>query len=158
MVVLGVALVALGVVLFIVEAHVPTAGVLGAGAVASIVAGAVMLVAGAGAGAVVVAGVALAVAAIALTASLLAARRILAARRAHAHMGPEALVGHVGVVRSAHGDMARVFIDGALWRAQPLWLESDSAEQLCEGDQVVVERVKGLTLGVRKADEWEVLP
>jgi membrane-bound ClpP family serine protease len=157
MVVLGAALVALGVVLFIVEAHVPTAGVLGAGAVAAIVAGAVVMVAGAGAGAAVIAGVALTAAAATMTLFLLAGRRILAARRARAHVGPEALVGHIGVVRSAHGEVARVFVDGALWRARPLWFEGES-ERLREGDQVVVERVKGLTLGVRKADEWEVLP
>ena len=157
MVVLGVALVALGVVLFVVEAHVPTAGVLGAGAVAAIVGGVVVMVAGAGAGAAVIAGVALTAVVASMTLFLLAGRRILAARRARAHVGPEALVGHVGVVRSAHGDVARVFVDGALWRAQPLWFEGES-ERLHEGDPVVVERVKGLTLGVRKADEWEVLP
>ena len=28
-------------------------------------------------------------------------------------------------------------------------------EELGEGDQVVVERVSGLTLGVRKAEDWE---
>ena len=71
--------------------------------------------------------------------------------------GPEAVAGHIGVVRAAESGEARVFVDGALWRAQPLWFEGES-ERLHEGDPVVVERVKGLTLGVRKADEWEVLP
>jgi membrane protein implicated in regulation of membrane protease activity len=29
---------------------------------------------------------------------------------------------------------------------------------LHDGDRVVVERVSGLTLGVRKAEEWELNP
>ena len=44
-------------------------------------------------------------------------------------------------------------MDGALWRARPSWPDSD--DELKVGDPVVVERVSGLTLAVRKAEEWE---
>jgi membrane protein implicated in regulation of membrane protease activity len=32
----------------------------------------------------------------------------------------------------------------------------DDPEELREGDPVVVERVQGLTLSVRRAEEWEL--
>ena len=44
-------------------------------------------------------------------------------------------------------------MDGALWRARCSVLEEDA--QLDAGDAVVVERVSGLTLAVRRAEEWE---
>jgi membrane-bound serine protease (ClpP class) len=45
-------------------------------------------------------------------------------------------------------------VDGALWRARRDWDEEvDGA--LEQGDRVIVERVEGLTLSVRKAEEWE---
>jgi membrane protein implicated in regulation of membrane protease activity len=46
-----------------------------------------------------------------------------------------------------------VLVDGALWRACSSW--PDAEETIGEGDPVVVERVKGLTLAVRKAEDWE---
>jgi membrane-bound serine protease (ClpP class) len=49
-----------------------------------------------------------------------------------------------------------VFVDGALWRAR-LWA-GDEPEEVAAGDPVVVERVDGLTLTVRRAEEWEVVP
>jgi membrane protein implicated in regulation of membrane protease activity len=62
----------------------------------------------------------------------------------------------MGVVRRATEPEARVFVDGALWRAEPDWQhEEDTA--LHEGDRVVVQRVHGLTLCVRKAEEWELV-
>jgi membrane protein implicated in regulation of membrane protease activity len=56
-------------------------------------------------------------------------------------------------VRSALEPAGQVFVDGALWRARPSWDESD---HLREGDPVVVERVQGLTLCVRRAEQWEL--
>jgi membrane protein implicated in regulation of membrane protease activity len=61
----------------------------------------------------------------------------------------------VGVVRAAPAPLAQVFVDGALWRARPCL---DGGETLREGDAVVVERVQGLTLSVRRAEEWELEP
>ena len=68
---------------------------------------------------------------------------------------PEALPGRIGVVRSWDEPAGQVFVDGALWRARHEALPDD--ETIHEGDTVVVERVSGLTLSVRRAEEWELL-
>ena len=48
----------------------------------------------------------------------------------------------------------QVYVDGALWRARD---DCGLGEgPLHEGDVVVVEAVRGLTLSVRRADEWEL--
>jgi membrane protein implicated in regulation of membrane protease activity len=57
----------------------------------------------------------------------------------------------VGVVRSAPAPLGQVFIDGALWRVKPC-----PEDELEVGDAVVVERVQGLVLSVRHAEEWEL--
>ena len=56
------------------------------------------------------------------------------------------------MVRSWSDGVGQVFVDGALWRARPSVLEE---AELSEGDSVVVERVTGLTLAVRRAEDWE---
>jgi membrane-bound serine protease (ClpP class) len=81
------------------------------------------------------------------------ARATLKAARPRALTGAEGLVGHVGVVRSAPAPLGQVFIDGALWRAKPCL-----QDELEVGDPVVVERVQGLVLSVRRAEEWEIDP
>ena len=82
-----------------------------------------------------------------------ATRKGLATRQLRAVSGREALSGRTGVVRSWNGGGGQVFVDGALWRARPSW--PDGEQELAAGDAVVVERVSGLTLAVRKAEEWE---
>jgi membrane-bound ClpP family serine protease len=150
---LGLVLVVLGAGLLIAEAHVPSAGILGVGGAISLAAGALVLITGAGAGLIAAVIVAVVVGAAALGALLLAAPHVAATRRRRVRTGREAMVGHLGVVRSA--EPKRVFVDGALWLARPV--DSDDAdEDLHEGDRVVVEGVTGLTLSVRKAEEWEV--
>ena len=69
--------------------------------------------------------------------------------------GSEALPGRIGVVRSWTEPAGQVFVEGALWRARHDGLLDD--ERIHEGDSVVVERVSGLTLSVRRAEEWELL-
>jgi membrane-bound serine protease (ClpP class) len=83
----------------------------------------------------------------------IATRKGLATRQLRVASGREALSGRTGVVRSWNGGDGQVFVDGALWRARPSW--PDSEDELAAGDAVVVERVSGLTLAVRKAEEWE---
>jgi membrane-bound ClpP family serine protease len=153
---LGVGLLVVGALLFLAEAHLASGGVLGGGAIVAVAAALALLLAGLGAGLVVVLVVALGAAAAGCAVLLAGARRIVPALRVRPRTGAEALVGRVGVVRSATDPLARVFVDGALWRAEPDWHEETSA--LHEGDRVVVERVHGLTLCVRKAEEWELAP
>ena len=77
--------------------------------------------------------------------------KALAARRARVRSGAEGLVGRVGEVARRPG---QVFLDGALWRARQWSFDEDAA--LERGDPIVVERVDGLTLTVRRAEDWEV--
>jgi membrane-bound serine protease (ClpP class) len=152
MVEVGVALVLVGVALLVAEAHVPS-GALGAAGGIVLAVGAALAIAGAGVGAGLV--VAAVLASLGVTAAwlLIAARKSFATRRLRAASGREALSGRTGVVRSWAGDGGQVFVDGALWRARKSW--DDDGQELGSGDAVVVEHVRGLTLGVRKAEEWE---
>jgi membrane-bound ClpP family serine protease len=153
MVFLGILLLGAGAGLLIAEAHLPTYGALGLAGVIALAGGAALAVDGAGGGAplVVVIVVLVALAALALLAVI--ARATLMVGRSRVNTGVEGLVGHVGVMRSAPAPLGQVFIDGALWRARPC-LEDD----LVAGDPVVVERVNGLVLSVRRAEEWEIDP
>jgi membrane-bound serine protease (ClpP class) len=149
---IGLALVLVGAALLVVEAHV-AGGVIGVFGGMALAAGAALMIGGAGGGiAVVVAGM---VAAVAVTGAwiAIATRKSLLARRRRVTSGSEALSGRTGVVRSWNGEGGQVFVDGALWRARHSWAED--GEELGEGDPVVVERVSGLTLGVRRAEDWE---
>jgi membrane-bound ClpP family serine protease len=153
MVLLGILLLGAGAGLMIAEAHLPSAGVLGLAGVVAMAAGAAIAVDGAGGGAALIIAVVAIVAVAALALLGLIVRATLTVSRARAKTGVEGLVGHVGVVRSAPAPIGQVFIDGALWRAKPC-LE----DELAVGDAVVVERVNGLVLSVRRAEEWEVDP
>lgn len=154
MTVLGVALVAVAIVFFLAEAHLSAGGAIGIAAGIAAVGGTVLLLLGAGAGPLAVLIVALVAAAACATLLFLLRQRIVRPLQTRPRTGREALVGHVGVVRSTEGPHAHVFLEGSLWRAEPGPLEQEGA--LHAGDRVVVERVDGLTLGVRKAEEWEL--
>jgi membrane-bound serine protease (ClpP class) len=80
---------------------------------------------------------------------------LAAARQTRSRTRPEALIGRLGVVRSTSGPIARVSVDGALWRARFSWPDSDFAS-LSVGEPVVVERVDGVTLSVRRPEEFEL--
>jgi membrane-bound ClpP family serine protease len=146
-----VALVVLGASLLIAEAHVASYGVLGAAGIAALAVAGVLAIGSAG-GSVLV-GLLVMLPAVAVAGWLVAvvARKSLAVRGRRPHGGAEGLVGRLGTIR--HGN---VFVDGELWRARRSWTEEDEPD-LGEGEQVVVEQVQGLTLSVRRAEEWEVL-
>ncbi len=153
---LAVILVLVGAVLMVAEAHVPTHGVLGTGAVAALTAGVVLALSGAGAagGTVIAAGVTVALAGIALAWLLFV--KSLATRRQAVRSGPRALAGRVATVRTVPAPVGQVQLDGALWRAR-MWDLEEEGVPLAEGSAVVVESIDGLTLTVRPAEEWEVL-
>lgn len=153
---LGLALIVVALVLLLAEAHLSTGGLIGACASVAAVGGVVVLLLAAGAGAVLVLVVGLCAAVAAVSLLLLVRRRILQPLRLRPRTGREALVGHVGVVRSSDGPEAEVFLDGSLWRAEPSPIHHET--ELHNGDRVVVERVNGLTLCVRRAEEWELNP
>jgi membrane-bound ClpP family serine protease len=153
---LGVSLLVVGSILIIVEAHVPTLGVLGAPGVLALAVGAVLTVSGVGGGLILGVVTAVLLALVGAGVLVISLEKGSAARRRRVRAGPEGLIGHVGIVRSWAGQTGRVLVDGGLWTAQHSWSDQEEA-QLDEGDSIVVERLSGLTLAVRRAEEWELV-
>jgi membrane-bound ClpP family serine protease len=155
---LGLALLAVGVILILVEAHVPRLGVLGVPGVIAVAAGAVLAVGGAGGGLVVGVVAAVLVAAAGLGVLALTFRKGIAVRRRRIRSGPEGLIGRLGIVRRWEEPRGKVLVDGALWHARRSWPEGEHDQaDLHEGDTIVVERLDGLTLAIRPAEEWELV-
>ena len=126
-----------GAALLVAEAHMASYGLLGVAGLGALAGGLVLALSAAGAG-------------VALTVAL--AVPVVVGLSVFVLGGADGLIGRVGVVR--HGD---VLVRGERWRAVPSPLEDD-APALGEGEHVVVERVHGLTVSVRRAEEWELLP
>ena len=155
---LGVSLLLVGAVMVLIEAHVPTMGALGAPGVIALGVGAVLAVMGLGGGLALGVVAALLLAGAAGGVMLLTVGKGLAVRRRMIRAGPEALVGHVGVVRSWADPTGCVMVDGTLWNARRSVLDdAEEPDALHAGDTVVVDHLDGLTVGVRRAEEWEVI-
>ncbi len=151
-------LLVIGAVVAVAEAHYPTHGIAGGLGVVAMAIGAVLAISGLGAGLLLglLAGGALAGSGVGLLA--LSLKQGAGARRRRVRTGAEGIVGHLGVVRSWGDSSGSVALDGSLWRARRSAAEDDDAEQsLRAGDPVVVERLSGLTLSVRRAEDWELL-
>jgi membrane-bound serine protease (ClpP class) len=151
---LGIALLVVGAIVVTVEAHVPTLGVLGGPGVIALSVGAVLAVAGLGGGLVLGLVAAFTLAAIGVGVVGLSVSKGAAVRRHRVRTGAEGIIGQLGVVRRWEQPAGTVLVDGALWSARP---SIPDAQPLESGDQVVVERVTGLTLCVRKAEDWELV-
>ena len=138
----GIALVVLGLALFVFEVQVPSFGLLTLGGSLCLILGSVMLfkdtmpVLSGGMAGIVTGAVTLS-----LIMALLA-RRAWTVRRQPATTGVEGLVGEQGTVRKVMANGYKVFVHGELWRA-----ESD--DSLAEGDTVDIVAVRGLTLTLR---------
>lgn len=161
---LGLILLVVGAVVAVTEAHYPTHGVAGGLGVAAVALGAILAISGLGAGLAIALLSGAALASAGGAGVLLTVRKGVAARRLRVRTGAEGLIGHIGVVRSWTGANGSVALDGSLWRARrslgPGLDGSDGADgapELHPGDSVVVERLSGLTLSVRPAEEWELL-
>ncbi len=153
---LGIALVLTGGMLLVAEAHAP-GGALAVAAGVALIAGASILIGSLGGSAAVAVPVGVALGLIAGGWALVATRKAAGARRLSVKAGAESLCGRVGVVRRwSDPDVGQVFLDGSLWRAR-LDAREDDGERPREGDAVVVEHVNGLTLSVRRAEEWELI-
>jgi membrane-bound serine protease (ClpP class) len=153
---LSVVLMITGALLLVAEAHVVSHGVLGVTGVLALAAGAVLAVEAAGGSVVLGLALAVPVALVLVAATLLAVRKALVLRHHRPKSGSAGLVGRIGVVRRAPAPVGDVLVEGELWRARCSWADGEPA--LREGEHVVVEQVHGLTLAVRRAEEWEVLP
>jgi membrane-bound serine protease (ClpP class) len=143
----GLLLILLAFGLFVAEAFIVSHGALAVGGVVSLIFGGLLLF-DTGSEAFEIS-----VPVVIFTAALLGGffvfviSKAVEARHRHVRTGREELIGMHAVVRSPLDPVGHVFVQGALWRA----VASDSQE-LEVGDEVVVERVDGLTLTVRKAD------
>jgi membrane-bound ClpP family serine protease len=152
---IGLFLLVVSAALAVAEAHVPTHGALGGAAVVSLAAGIALVIAGAGVGPLLALTSGLAVAAVGGVYLWIVVNKALAARRTRVRSGPQGLIGRVGEVRATPAPFGKVFLDGALWKAR-LWCPEDEEAKLECGDPIVVERVDGLTLTVRRAEDWEL--
>jgi membrane-bound ClpP family serine protease len=152
----GIVLVLMGAALAAAEAHVPSHGALGGAAAAAFAGGIALVVAGSGLGTAAALAVGLVAGAVGAVYAWIVVRKALAATHSRVRSGAEGLIGRVGEVRAAPAPLGQVFLDGALWRARVWPGDEDAALQ--RGDPIVVERVDGLTLTVRRAEEWEVAP
>ncbi len=153
---LGIALIVVALVLLLAEAHLSTGGLIGAVSIVAGIGGITLLLLAAGVGAIGVLIVAVCAAVGAVSLLLPARRRIIGSLQTRPRTGREALVGHLGVVRSSDEDQMQVFVDGSLWRAEHDPFREEP--ELHDDDRIVVERVNGLTLRVRKAEAWELNP
>jgi membrane-bound serine protease (ClpP class) len=155
----GLALLVIGAVVAIAEAHYPTQGIAGGAGVLVMAVGAVLAISGLGAGILValLAGGALAAAGAGGVA--FSVRKVSAVRHRRVRTGAEGIIGHLGTVRTWTDATGSVAVDGALWRAcRSLGpTDEDEVQELHAGDRIVVERLNGLTLSVRPAEEWELL-
>ena len=151
---LGFALLFTGAILVVAEAHLPGAALGVFGGVA-LIAGAIIVIAAFGGSAALAVPVGVGLGAAAGGWAVVVTRKAAGSRRTRVQAGAEALCGRVGVVRRWSDSAGQVFVEGALWRARHEW--AINGEKLHEGDSVVVERVSGLTLSVRRAEEWELI-
>lgn len=152
---LGVSLLIVGAIVILVEAHLPSLGMLGGPGVLAIGAGAVLAISGLGGGLAIALIAAFLLVAIGAGAVAISVTKGMAVRRRRVRTGAEGLIGHLGVVRSWAEPTGSVLVDGALWRARRSLTDEEESD-LHAGDPVVVERLNGLTVAVRPAEDWEL--
>jgi membrane-bound ClpP family serine protease len=152
---LGVGLMVIGAIVIMFETHVPAYGALGGPGVLMLVIGTVLAIAGLGGGIALGVVAAVLVGLVGAGGLALSLRTGLAVRRRRVRTGPEGMIGHLGVVRSWTDSRGSVVVDGALWTARQS-TQDEPGEQFHKGDEVVVEYLNGLTLSVRRAEEWEL--
>jgi membrane-bound serine protease (ClpP class) len=156
---LGVSLLVIGAIVVTVEAHVPSLGMLGGPGVVALGVGSVLAISGLGGGIALGLAAALVLVTTSVAVLALSVHKGLAVRTQRIRSGPEGLIGHVGVVHSWADPTGKVLVDGAIWQARRSWPEDedpDERRELHAGDPVVVERMNGLTLAIRRAEDWEL--
>jgi membrane-bound ClpP family serine protease len=158
MTIAGLVLLVVGVLVGLSEAHAPTHGITGTVGVALMTIGVVLALVGAGVAVAIGVGSGLVLAAGGGVALAFTGRRAGAVRHRRVTTGAEGLIGQIGIVRSWTADDGSVSLQGAVWRARRSpGPDQDEEPELHSGDRVVVERLSGLTLSVRPAEEWELI-
>ncbi len=144
----GLLLILAALILFVLEAKFPTHGVLGAGGVAALVLGALMLIRSPLTGGGVSPAVALGVAIPAAVIVVILMRLVLRSRAWKQTTGREELAGEEGEITAAigpPGGAGMVRVHGELWRAV-----AAPGASLAAGTRVRVRQVDGLTLEVEE--------
>jgi membrane-bound serine protease (ClpP class) len=141
----GVLLILLAFGLFVAEAFVVSHGALAAGGIVSLVFGGLLLFDTNSSAYEISVPIVIAVAALLGSFFVFVISKAVQARHRTVHGGIEELVGAPAIVRSPLDPVGHVFVRGALWRAV-----AEDSEKLDVGDEVVVDRVDGLTLTVHK--------
>jgi membrane-bound serine protease (ClpP class) len=154
---LGLSLLVAGAVLIVLEAHVPSLGILGGPGVIAVGAGALLAIGGLGGGLALGLIVAMLLGAASLAVVAVTVRKGIAVRRRRVRAGPERLIGQLGTVRAWSNGAGKVVVDGAIWQARRSLTVEEDEPRLCEGERIVVERLDGLTLAVRPAEDWELV-
>lgn len=153
---LGVSLLIVGAIVIVAEAHVQSLGLLGGPGILALGVGAVLAVSGLGGGLVLALVLAVLLVMCSLGVVAISLHKGMAVRRRRVRAGPEGLIGHLGVVRNWAEPTGSVLVDGALWRARRSLTDDEDRTELHAGDAVVVERLTGLTVAVRPAEDWEL--
>ncbi|HEU5265999.1 MAG TPA: hypothetical protein VFU35_04840 [Jatrophihabitans sp.] len=149
MAVLGLILIAVGLVLLLVEAHASAAGVLATLGALSAAAGVALAAIAGGVALLVAIPLAVAGAGAAVAVVLLAVPRVEAALSAPVQAGPERLLGTEAVVRNWHGEQGQVEADGSLWGAE-MQVAGEADSVPFPGEALIVEDIRGLTLVLRR--------
>ncbi|WP_072688269.1 NfeD family protein [Rhodococcus marinonascens] len=153
MIELGVLALVLGVLLIVIEAHVPTAGVLAGIGALFVGVGVWLLMTSSDTAQMVAIPAAAGVAVVGVGLAAVSGRKALTARHAPVRTGLQSLIGSDATVRNWAGRQGQVEAAGSLWKAQTQF--GDDATPTA-GDAVVVEQIRGLTLTVRRREPWEV--
>ena len=154
----GVVLLILGALIGASEAHNPTHGIAGGGGVALMAIGLALALAGLGAGVAIGVGAGVVLAAAGGGAVAFTVTRGAQVRRRRVRGGAEGLIGQIGVVRSWERETGSISLQGGVWDARRSPdLDAGALPELQRGDRVVVERLSGLTVSVRPAEEWELI-
>jgi membrane-bound ClpP family serine protease len=151
-----VVLMVLGAALVVAEAHLASYGVLGLAGIALLGLGGVLAVDAAGGSVALALALVLPAVAVMVGVGAIAGRKTLQVVRLRPKGGADGLIGRVGVVRRTVAPVGDVLVEGEMWRARRSPV--DEVPAIDEGEHVVVVSVHGLTLSVRRAEEWEVMP
>ncbi len=144
----GVALILLGLVLFVAEIKVTSYGLLTVGGIISLVLGSLLLFRSAEPALRVSLGLVAGITLFALGVVSFLAWVVLRAARRPVRSGAEGMVGTRVVVTATLAPRGKVKLDGDYWNAE---LEGSTAGPVAAGAEVEVVSVEGLTLRVRPA-------
>lgn len=137
----GVALVALGAILVIAEAFLPSFGVLGVGGIVAMFIGGVFLLDSGIPGFGIPLSFSVGLACVSAAALFMTGRAVKRMRSQPVVSGREHMIGAIGGVIAVDGDGAFALVQGETWRIR-------SAESVSVGDRVRVTAIDGLTLDV----------